>query len=253
MEKKSLQTERLVFFSDAVVAIAITLLALDIRIEPLKSGHLHFSDLLVEWKTFLAFTLSFLNIANFWRTHHSFFSYIDKMDERLLSNNIIWLFFIVLLPFSTTLVSGYFFDTTAIFVYSLNLFLIAVFQNNIWDYSCSSNLINTKAVSEETASRLRLFCNLDMLNALVAIGLSFVNPVLAFILLFTKLPTFLIVGLFHRKKFKDQRDALIAEKRNNFGRKHRKNLNSGSDANLPVDLPDDQQTNNSGTQPDQIN
>ncbi|WP_343748648.1 TMEM175 family protein [Fluviicola sp.] len=251
MEKKNLQTERLVFFSDAVVAIAITLLALDIRIEPLKSGHLHFSDLLREWKTFIAFTLSFLNIANFWRSHHTFFSYIEKIDDRLLTNNIIWLFFIVLLPFSTTLVSGYFFDSTAIFVYSLNLFLIAVFQNNIWDYSYSRHLLNQETVSEEMASRLRLFCNLDMLNALVAVGLSFVNPTLAFILLFTKLPTFVIVGLFHRKKFKDERDAAMKAKRGNFGRKHRKKLSS-VEPGFPVELPNDQQTDDAGTQPKEV-
>jgi uncharacterized membrane protein len=213
MEKKNIQIERLIFFSDAVVAIAITLLALDIKIEPLKSGHLHFSDLLGEWRTFIAFTLSFLNIANYWKTHHSFFSYINKMDERLLTNNIMWLFFIVLLPFSTTLVSGYFSDTAAICTYSLNLFIISVFQNNIWDYSNKKGFQNKEVVTEEIASRLRLFCNLDMLNALIAIALSFVAPEIAFILLFTKLPLILIVGIFHRKKFAGEREKMIRAKR----------------------------------------
>lgn len=212
MEKKNIQIERLIFFSDAVVAIAITLLALDIKISPLKSGHLHFSDLLVEWRTFLAFTLSFLNIANYWKTHHSFFAYIHKMDERLLTNNIMWLFFIVLLPFSTTLVSGYFSDTAAIFTYSLNLFIISVFQNNIWDYSSKKGFQNKEVVTEEIASRLRLFCNLDMLNALIAIAISFIAPEIAFILLFTKLPLILIVGIFHRKKFADERKKVIRAK-----------------------------------------
>jgi uncharacterized membrane protein len=212
MDKKSIQIERLVFFSDAVIAIAITLLALDIKIEPIRSGHLHFSDLLVEWRTFLAFTLSFLNIANFWKTHHSFFAYIHKMDERLLSNNILWLFFIVLLPFSTTLVSGYFSDTAAICTYSINLFLISLFQNNIWDYSNRKDFLNKEVISDEIASRFRLFCNLDMLNALISIALSFFSPVLAFILLFTKLPMILIVGLVHRSKFREEREKLIRAK-----------------------------------------
>src|SRR5262245_13886802 len=132
MEIKNLQLERLVFFCDAVVAIAITLLALDLRIEHTPSGHLHFADLGELWGTFSAFCLSFINIANFWKNQHTFFAYIRKIDERLLWFNIWWLFFIVLLPFSTSLVSGYFFDTPAIFVYSLNTFLISVFQNMIW-------------------------------------------------------------------------------------------------------------------------
>lgn len=239
MDKKSIQIERLVFFSDAVIAIAITLLALDIKIEPLKSGHLHFSDLLVEWRTFLAFTLSFLNIANFWKTHHSFFTYIHKMDERLLTNNILWLFFIVLLPFSTTLVSGYFSDTAAICTYSLNLLLISVFQNNIWDYSHRKGFLNKIVVTEEISSRFRLFCNLDMLNALVAVGLSFVSPVIAFILLFTKLPMILIVGLFHRNKFRAEREKMIrAKKLARPERKRRKRLDSSA-GDFPVENVED--------------
>jgi uncharacterized membrane protein len=76
MDEKNLQLERTVFFCDAVVAIAITLLALNIKIP--VTLHLHFQDLVKEWKIFAAFSLSFLNIANFWKTHHSFFAHIKK-------------------------------------------------------------------------------------------------------------------------------------------------------------------------------
>jgi len=88
MDEKNLQLERLVFFSDAVAAIAITLLALDIKIEHTHSGHLLFSDIKDQWKTLAAFFLSFFNIANFWKTHHTFFGHINKIDERLLWFNI---------------------------------------------------------------------------------------------------------------------------------------------------------------------
>jgi len=73
MEEKNLQLERLVFFSDAVVAIAITLLVLDIKIEHTETGHLQFKDIWNQWHKMLAYGLSFFNIANFWKAHHTFF------------------------------------------------------------------------------------------------------------------------------------------------------------------------------------
>lgn len=117
MSGKSLQLERLVFFSDAVIAIAITLLALELKVEVTRDGHLHFRDLLSQWHVGVAFGLSFFNIANFWLTHHRFFAYIRRVDERLVWCNIWWLLFIVLLPFTTSLVSNYFSDVPAIVCY----------------------------------------------------------------------------------------------------------------------------------------
>jgi len=115
MEEKNLQLDRLVFFCDAVVAIAITLLVFNLKINNITGNHLTFKNLLEPWRSFVAFTLSFLNIASFWKTHHSFFSYIKKIDEKMLWFNISWLFFIVTLPFSTSVLSNYFSNSPAIF------------------------------------------------------------------------------------------------------------------------------------------
>lgn len=67
--EKNLSLERMVFFCDAVVAIAITLLALDLRVEHTAGARLQFSDILAHWKTFAAFFLSFFNIATFWSSY----------------------------------------------------------------------------------------------------------------------------------------------------------------------------------------
>ena len=199
MEDKNLQLERLVFFSDAVVAIAITLLALDLRIEHTETGHLQFSDIAAQWKTLAAFLLSFFNIANFWRTHHSFFVHIKKIDEKLLWFNILWLLFIIFLPFSTSLVSGYFTDVAAISVYCFNILMIAIFQNMIWDYSSDHHFLDKSTIDDKWEGRIRAFCNLDMLNSLVGLAVSWFSPVIAFIILFTKLPTILIAGIYYRR------------------------------------------------------
>jgi uncharacterized membrane protein len=78
MKEKNLELERLVFFSDAIVAIAITLLALDLKVEPASGGHLTFADVGNAWEKFLAFFLSFFIIAIFWKIHHEFYTYSAK-------------------------------------------------------------------------------------------------------------------------------------------------------------------------------
>src|SRR5690242_3136312 len=82
--KKEVAFERVIFFSDAIVAIAITLLALNLKLDLPLDHPVSFSDLLLPWRNYLAFILSFINIAGFWRTHHNAFVYIFKMDDRMM-------------------------------------------------------------------------------------------------------------------------------------------------------------------------
>ena len=144
----------------------------------------------------LAYALSFFNTANFLRTHHAFFTHIDWVDEKLLWYNMLWLLFIVLFSFSTSLPS--FFWGEAVFVYSLNTLLIAFFQNLVWDHASDKKHPNGQAISPATDARLRAFCNLDMINGALALAVAFFHPVAAFILLFTKLPMIVIARMFVR-------------------------------------------------------
>ncbi|NMH28401.1 TMEM175 family protein [Flavobacterium silvaticum] len=202
--EKNLQLDRLVFFTDAIVAIAITLLALNIHVNIGPDGHLHYSDLLRQWKHFLAFGLSFFNIAVFWKTHHTFFGYIRKIDDRMIWCTIFWLLFIVVLPFSTSLVSEYFFDIPAMVCYSINILMIAIFQNAIWDYAAMKPNFMKEDMSIEWNGRIRMYCNLDMINAGIGLIAAFYIPVLAFIILFTRFPAILITGIYYTAKNKKE-------------------------------------------------
>ncbi|MFD1047764.1 TMEM175 family protein, partial [Kibdelosporangium lantanae] len=94
--------ERLVFFSDAVIAIAMTLLALDL---PLPEGETDedlwgsFVNLLP--RQYLTFVLSFLVVAMFWRSHHRFFQHVTGLAPGVIRMNTVFLFTIVVLPFAT--------------------------------------------------------------------------------------------------------------------------------------------------------
>jgi uncharacterized membrane protein len=95
-----ISAERLIFFSDAVVAIAITLLALEL---PLPTGVTN-GDMLASLNDnldqYLAFLISFFVIAAHWRGHNQVFRYVDEIGP-IQRWNLLWLLFIVITPFAT--------------------------------------------------------------------------------------------------------------------------------------------------------
>ncbi len=104
-EVELLSAERLIFFSDAVVAIAITLLALDL---PVPVGATN-ADVLQSAEGFVdqyvAFVISFVVIAGHWRGHHRLFRYVNDAGP-IVPWNLLWLFFIVVMPFATRVLNG---------------------------------------------------------------------------------------------------------------------------------------------------
>jgi uncharacterized membrane protein len=99
-------TERLKYFSDAVVAIAITLLALDLPLPHGADAHAFWKSLRHDGGHYLAFLISFLVIALAWVQHHRVFNVIETIDGVIERLNFVWLFTIVLTPFATRLLTS---------------------------------------------------------------------------------------------------------------------------------------------------
>src|SRR5579862_2787250 len=95
--------ERLTFFSDAVVAIAITLLAIDLPVPEAGTFHDFWMSVKHDDGHYAAFLISFVVIAAAWSDHHDLFRYVRGTDARLKVLNLWWLFSIVLNPFATKL------------------------------------------------------------------------------------------------------------------------------------------------------
>jgi uncharacterized membrane protein len=89
--------DRLIAFTDGVVAILITILVLELR--P-PAGH-HFGDILDEKGRLLAYVLSFVFVAIYWVNHHHLFQVVDWIDGRVLWANIHLLFWLSLTPVAT--------------------------------------------------------------------------------------------------------------------------------------------------------
>ena len=108
--KKEFQLERLIFFSDAVFAIAITLLVIEIRIPDVHenvSDHVLLGMLGHLVPKFVGFLISFMLIGLYWSVHHRMFGFVTSYNRRLILLNLMFLFFIVLMPFSTGFYSEY--------------------------------------------------------------------------------------------------------------------------------------------------
>ena len=102
--------ERLVFFTDAVVAIALTLLVLplvDLVPEARRSAP-DLSSLLRENLAELgSFLLSFLVIFRFWWAHHQLFRHVSRLNGALMRWNVLWMLSIVFLPWPTAIITAY--------------------------------------------------------------------------------------------------------------------------------------------------
>jgi uncharacterized membrane protein len=100
---------RVVVFSDAVVAIAITLLALALPV-PDTTGATTNAQLLhmlrADWDQYFAFLLSFVIIGNNWSAHRRTFRYVNRLNGRLGAANMTWLLMVVLTPFTARLLAA---------------------------------------------------------------------------------------------------------------------------------------------------
>jgi uncharacterized membrane protein len=141
--KKEFQLERLILFSDAVFAIAITLLIIEIKVPELEpehfSEHGFINSLLSLTPKFFGFVFSFFVIGLYWYIHHRMFGFVIDYTGRLIWLNMVFLFSIVLMPFSTAVYSEY--STTAgikliapYSVYVFNICLTGVLNYFMWRY-----------------------------------------------------------------------------------------------------------------------
>jgi uncharacterized membrane protein len=94
------ETGRVEAFSDGVFAIAITLLVLDIQIDPSEFDHLG-TALAHEWPAYLAYITSILTVGSVWIAHHNLFTRLRYIDPVLLRLNLVLLMAAAFLPFPT--------------------------------------------------------------------------------------------------------------------------------------------------------
>jgi uncharacterized membrane protein len=179
-------TERLEAFSDGVIAIAITLLVLQIAVPDVDSGNSLFAALWDDWPSFVAYTVSFVVIGIMWVSHHSMFERIAAVDRTLLFINLVLLLGIAFLPFPTALLATYVREggtnaSAAAAVYSLTMTIIGFIFTAMWVHLYRHPDLLVAGI---TPDRLRRSIRRSLVGPLIyaaSIGLAYVSAVACFL------------------------------------------------------------------------
>jgi TMEM175 potassium channel family protein len=184
--RPSLTTQRLEALSDGVIAIASTLLVLDIgRLE--VHGNDDLLDAIVHrWPSYVAYIVSFTVIGLIWVAHHSMFERIGSVDRPLLFLNLALLLGIGFIPWPTSVLAEYIRAdnlnaSIATALYSLTMTLIGVVFVGMWVHLVRHPEHTTEAV---TQVQLRRSLRLAYVSPIVygtTIGLAFVSPYLCLV------------------------------------------------------------------------
>jgi TMEM175 potassium channel family protein len=121
--------DRFTLFSDAVFAIAITLLVLKFTVPPLParpSEAQQAAALLVMWPQFLVYFIGFATIGIVWINHHAQFRYIRKITHGMVIANLLLLAFVALIPLPTEALEKVGITRTAVVFYGLTLTAIII-------------------------------------------------------------------------------------------------------------------------------
>jgi len=205
--KKEFQLERMILFSDAVFAIAITLLAIEIKVPDI--AHNIVNDQLLAQKLgelipkFIGFFISFMVIGIYWIVHHRMFGYVTNYNQRLLWLNLFFLLAVVLMPFSSGFYSEYVMRRMKIpvILYICNITFLGIMGLVIWNYISNPKRNLSEGITPEMSKYFR-FRSLVPPSAFLLLGiLYFINPEIA---VYVPILIPVTLRLFQRFYFKPQ-------------------------------------------------
>lgn len=202
--------DRITTFTDGVFAVAITLLVLDLRLPEIPPERVSaelpgaIRDLLPR---IFSYALSFAIIGIYWIVHHRAFTYIIRYDRVLLRLNLLFLFCVSFIPFTTSLNGAYGTHRLAFLFYAVNLAATGIVMSGLWTYATAHH----RLVSDDLTPRAIRYVTLRGLvlpvSALVGIGISLVSPENANFGWFAAVPLFMLIGRYYRREEVEQEAA----------------------------------------------
>ena len=107
MNYETLPKGRLEAFSDGVLAIVVTILVLELEVPEAHSNSSLLTELFHSWRNYAGYLISFVFVGGFWVAHSNATRLFSKGDPVLFRLNLVFLFFVSLLPFTTAMMTDY--------------------------------------------------------------------------------------------------------------------------------------------------
>lgn len=171
----SIDKHRLIVFTDAIIAIASTIMVLE-----LVNPHVPTIDgLIQQWPTFLAYLNSFAMIYLVWYKHNNLFQKFETVSMRIFYLNGVWVFFLTLVPFATGWVGEFPFSPLPECSYAVILFL----------WTLSFELLDIQITKENPDverdyyhdPKIRMF---NYISFIIAMIVAFIEPILCLTIIF---------------------------------------------------------------------
>jgi len=185
MEKETVRIEN---FSDAVFAIAITLLVLDLHVpssEIIKNGGDLWNYFKNDWASFLAFTLSFFSIFIMWVNHHKIFKQIYTRNTAIMFSNGLILFLVSAVSYPTALLARFFngeTSSTVVAIYTGIFVLINLSYNLLWFLASHNRKHLRPEITDLAIKKIRNNYLYGFPTYLIAFGISFEFPTFALLI-----------------------------------------------------------------------
>jgi uncharacterized membrane protein len=176
---KSVELERLIFFSDAVFAIAITILVLELR-PPERVGpdaaRALAGGMVRMIPKFVSYIISFWLIGIYWFVHHRMFRHIRRWDDGLIWLNFLFLFWIAFLPFPVALMGSFGDQRLAVVFYAATLGMTGLSQILLWRHASRDGRLLDPGFDPALARYIGLRSMVPPLAALLVVILAFLIP-----------------------------------------------------------------------------
>ncbi len=164
-----------------MLAIVITLLAIELRPPEVEQGQTLARALWEEWPSYLAFLLAFAQIGVIWLNHHRLFDQVRVVDGTLLLLNLNLLMWITLIPFPTALVAEHLQEggeatKTAVAVFSGTLFMTSIAFTALYAWITHDDRLVHSLPPRRAVVAARVRFGVGLAAYGLAVGLAFVVP-----------------------------------------------------------------------------